>query len=485
MKFPAIRFLVTVAAAVMTAAVQGASAQAILDPFDCARAGFATGTPASTATCGWLTLPQDTAKPDSGHVVRLAVAVVHPTGTTRSEDPIVYLSGGPGAAAIQDAAALAQVAFGDALKTRDLVVVDPRGVGLSEPSLGCPEVQSFATDADVPSLSDDAYETAFMKILGSCVERLRTTEGIDLSTYTSAQSGADIMEVLHALGYHRANLYGLSYGSRLALTMIRDFGGTGEIRSAVLGGVYGPEANALQVPVGLAERLDLLFDACAADASCNAQYGDLRANLHAQLSRPERTAILEGLLDALGSTDGISGVPALLAAAAHGEDSLVSAGMKARQQELASLAWGMNVAVQCQEEFPLIPAEEQSAVAAAVRPGFEGLALRFPESSSAMPAWCAEHNFAARPEYENAPVSSDSVPVLAMSGRFDPFTPPEWADRATAGIAMRYLVTLEAAGHDTALASACSVGIVSAFIEDPNRSPDAGCANEAARFSSQ
>jgi pimeloyl-ACP methyl ester carboxylesterase len=472
------------ALAIVLVALPVARAQDVLAPFDCTRAGFPPDTPPSIATCGWVTLPEDAAYPESGRTVRIAVAVARATSTPGSEAPIVFLQGGPGEPIVKDTAALAQIAFGDAARTRDVVVIDQRGTGLSEPNLSCGEIEAFSHDAGTAVLADDAYEAAFLSALTACIDRLRDSGQVDFSTYTSAQNAADVIAVLHTLGHHQLNLYGLSYGARLALTIIRDFGSTGEIRSAVLGGVYGPEADALQVPVGLSERLDLLFDACAADASCNAAYGDLRADLQALLGGSQRTALLEALLDALGSTDGISNVPKLIWAAAHGDDGLVMNGLNARQQELDGLAWGMNAAVQCQEEFLLISPEEQAADAAAVRPGYEGLALRFPESSSALPRWCAAQNFAARPEFENAPVSSDSVPVLAISGRFDPFTPPEWADRATAGFATRHLVTLQSAGHDTALASACAIGIVAAFIADPDRAPDSDCANEPVRFSS-
>jgi len=208
------------------------------------------------------------------------------------------------------------------------------------------------------------------------------------------------------------------------------------------------------------ERLDLLFDACAADASCNTAFGDLRADLKLELEGPQRIAVLEGLLDALGNTDGISKVPKLVAGAAHGDQALATNGLNARVQELQSFAWGMNAAVECQEEFLLLSAEQVAADAAAVRPGFQDLALRFPESSPALVPGCAEHNFTAVPSTTMTPVSSDAVPVLAISGRFDPCTPREWAERATAGFASRDLVTLENAGHDSALSSECPIGIV-------------------------
>ena len=135
------------------------------------------------------------------------------------------------------------------------------------------------------------------------------------------------------------------------------------------------------------------------------------------------------------------------------------------------MAWGMNAAVQCQDEFLLLSDDEQAAVRAAIRPGYEGLALRFPESSVAFPAWCAQQGFSPRPDSEKQPVSSDSVPVLAVSGLFDPFTPPEWADRATATFATRHLIVLPDAGHDTALAGECPIHVVSAFIDNPAAAP--------------
>jgi pimeloyl-ACP methyl ester carboxylesterase len=92
-----------------------------------------------------------------------------------------------------------------------------------------------------------------------------------------------------------------------------------------------------------------------------------------------------------------------------------------------------------------------------------------------MPAWCTQQGFTARPAFEHQPVSSDTVPVLAISGHYDPFTPPEWADRATANIARRYLVTLPDAGHDSALSGTCPIQIVSAFIADPTSEPSTAC----------
>jgi pimeloyl-ACP methyl ester carboxylesterase len=473
---------------------QPASAQ-VAEAFDCTLAGFEVASPAGV-TCGWLTLPEDHADAASGRGIKVAVVVVRASGPDRRADPIVFLNGGPGAAIVESTALLAQTAFARDVLTRDLVVIDQRGTGLSQPRLDCPEISAYVRHSLQQPHDHAVVAERYFEQTGVCLDRLQAQD-INLARYTSAQSAADVVDVARALGYSSVNLYGLSYGTRLALTIVRDFGVSGIVRSAALGGVYGPDANALQVPVGLAERLERVFDACAADAPCNQTYGDLRrvlvdllaslrsADVAVEVPDPttgmllrgqaDDVALLEGLLDALGSSDGIASLPARLTATARGDSTLLVDGLRARLIEADSVAWGMNIAVQCQEELLLIDDDEQRAVAAAVRPGFEGFALRFPESSPLLPGFCVRQGLLPRPTFEAAPVSSATVPVLAISGAFDPFTPPEWAERATARFARRSLVTLPAAGHDTALAGLCPVELVSRFLDNPDQTVPAAC----------
>src|SRR5438105_2861141 len=106
------------------------------------------------------------------------------------------------------------VAFAAAVQARDLVVIDQRGTGLSEPRLDCPEVAAFERAA-VALPTDD--QPGFADSVGACIDRLRS-EDVDLSTYTTSQSASDVVAVTRALGYTSVNLYGLSYGARLGLT---------------------------------------------------------------------------------------------------------------------------------------------------------------------------------------------------------------------------------------------------------------------------
>lgn len=464
-----------------------------LERFDCQQAGF-TGKEPWQGVCGWLTVPEDHFDPTNRKTIKLAVAVVRSTAKNPAADPIVYLEGGPGAAAVPNASILTTELFAAAVAQRDIVFIDQRGVGRSQPRLNCPEVSSFAFTG-LDQRSDRAYMQSYLATLRDCVDRLRR-QGVNLAAYTSVQSAADVVAIGRALGYRQINLYGLSYGSRLALTVIRDAGKTGYIRSAAIGGVYGPEANALEFPIILLERLEILFKTCVEDSACNAAYPNLRtrtfellARLNAQpvqidapigRNQPARRTIanantlLMGLFGSLLNTGSIAQIPAKLEATLRGDRELLIEGVRWQIWQLTVFEWGMNTAVQCQEEFLLVTPAQRSTVMAQIPPIATGFALRFPESSPLLIDFCRQLGFQSRPSLENEPVSSN-VPLLVISGRYDPFTPPTWADRATAGFQNRYIYTLPAAGHDSASAGPCPKSIVSAFFATPTQAPDTRC----------
>ena len=156
------------------------------------------------AHCGWLTVPENRARPD-GRAIRLAVVIMKATGPDLAPDPLVILSGGPGQWAIdavlprfpRDFAAPIQV-------TRDLVIFDQRGSGRSQPALNCPEVSSYkeSLGALTTTAEDLEIDTGIFR---ACHDRL-TREGNDLSGYSSAATARDIDDLMTALGYDRFNL---------------------------------------------------------------------------------------------------------------------------------------------------------------------------------------------------------------------------------------------------------------------------------------
>jgi pimeloyl-ACP methyl ester carboxylesterase len=194
-----------------------------------------------TIACGMLTVREDRSQPN-GATIQLAVAIIPTRSPTPAPDPVVYLAGGPGSAALSGAPRLAR-AWAPFLANRDLIVFDQRGTGFSRPALRCPESER-SSDAELGRvLSADESVRAEVAALQRCHARL-VREGVHLGAYTSAASAHDLEDLRVALGYGRWNLLGISYGTRLALTAMRDT--PQSIRSVILDSTYPLQVNLYQ-----------------------------------------------------------------------------------------------------------------------------------------------------------------------------------------------------------------------------------------------
>jgi pimeloyl-ACP methyl ester carboxylesterase len=233
--------------------------------------------------CGYLAVPENRATPNSAPI-QLHVAVFLSIAEGPEPDPVVHLAGGPGSSSLDVVGYLFNQGLDTVLERRDFIFFDQRGTGYSRPRLDCPERNALTPVLLSGSLSDDQGFQAIVDAFHRCRDRL-TAQGIDLSAYNSAASAADINDLRLALGYEQLNLYGDSYGTRLALTVMRDY--PEAVRSVVLDSTYPLEVNLYTNLAPNAERaFDVLFDDCAADPTCNTAYPNLRAvfyNLVAQL----------------------------------------------------------------------------------------------------------------------------------------------------------------------------------------------------------
>jgi pimeloyl-ACP methyl ester carboxylesterase len=207
-----------------------------------------------TIECGYLIVPQDRANP--GEItIELAFAILRSAHAL--PDPLLYLEGGPGGSALAGLEDWVDSPYRD---QRDIVLLDQRGTGFSWPRLTCDNTSSD---------SDDEIEALKM-----CRARLEQDYGVDLSDYNSADSAADVADLRVALGYEAWNLYGISYGTRLALTVMRDH--PQGLRSVVLDSVYPPVVDAYEEDILRTHRVfQVLFAGCAADAACDSAYPDL------------------------------------------------------------------------------------------------------------------------------------------------------------------------------------------------------------------
>lgn len=234
-----------------------------------------------TYDCGVVIVPENYANPN-GRTIELAYLRLRSRSATPAPDPLIYLSGGPGGSALQEFSLFAVMLknMQDARKSRDVIAYDQRGTGRSG-RLNCGPFQAALglvaeTRPDLAPRIDElaAGVTQQALTLGACAQGYKT-RGVDLAQYNSVSSAKDIAALAKTLGYTSGyNLYGTSYGTRLALNAARTTPET--IRSIVLDGVVGTQARgSAYTTVKLNEQYQSIFRLCAADAACGAAYPDL------------------------------------------------------------------------------------------------------------------------------------------------------------------------------------------------------------------
>ncbi|MCA9925859.1 MAG: alpha/beta fold hydrolase, partial [Anaerolineales bacterium] len=184
-------------------------------------------------TCGYLIVPEDRSQPNK--TIRLHVAIFASESDNPAPDPVVYLEGGPGGDALEAMPFTFDDNFAPLLADRDVIIFDQRGTGYSEPSLACPE--SIEADLDIIDEVVPLEEEIDISLdaAAACYNRL-VDEGVNLAAYNSLENAADVNDLRIALGYDEWNLYGISYGTKLAMTTMRDH--PEGIRSVILDSPY-------------------------------------------------------------------------------------------------------------------------------------------------------------------------------------------------------------------------------------------------------
>ena len=381
---------------------------------------------AKLARCGTVPVPEDRQRPD---VRTIALNVIVMPATTKSSLPPLFdIDGGPGLPSTKNVAFYASA--GSAYRNdRDVVMVDQRGTGGSNP-LQCPAF----------SKAEAAYRPLYPAAqVRECRRALEQTA--DLTKYGTAEAVADLDAVRAALGYRQVDLFGLSYGSTVALRYIATY--PNRVRAAVLMGVSPASATPPKGHALAGDRaLKKLVDQCRNDAACAAAFdaeediGLARARLPSIPGAPGPDIFFEKLRSLMYLPTGSRRVPLVLSRAAAGDLAPFFAATKPQGPSL--YADGMHLSVICSEGMALM--DVAAARAAAKATIFGDYRLRQQQQA------CAEWPKAQVPDDHLQPVRSD-VPVLLISGELDPVTPPEFAHEAGKTLPNSRHVVIAASGH--------------------------------------
>lgn len=434
--------------------------------------------------CGFLLTSEDHTNGGTS-TVQLAVAIFKAPGTRVPVDPVVYLTGGPGGALLSDwgpsitSTNLARTTLG-----RDLILLDQRGTGYSKPFLDCPEVDNAQkTLQESQSASTDPY-TLITDAVKACHQRLML-EGSNLQTYTTIENANDVHDLIHTLGYKQVDLEGSSYGTRLALTVMRLF--PTDIRSVVLDSTVPTQENIFKDIGSDTQRVfDVLFQGCAASPKCNSAYPHLattfyqlvnRLNAHpATLSLPTQQQLsgddlADWLYHALYDTRFIPQLPRAIVQVSQGDYSLFAQEDALTSEVDRSISFGMYYSVACGEDMNFLTERDLENTADAVHLELHDYILSRLTSNYAL---CQVWQQKSVPPVQKQPVVS-TIPTLVLAGEYDPATPPANGKLAASTLSKSYFFQFPATGHGVVGTDKCPDAITTAFLNNPGQRPDARC----------
>jgi pimeloyl-ACP methyl ester carboxylesterase len=440
--------------------------------------------------CGFVRVPENREIND-GKTVNLAVVIFKAPQYMHSTDPspMLRIDGGPGESSL-DASAhfITTQNYKSFIFDHDLIMFDQRGVGYSTPSIACPEVVMSATN--MLAINE--------KTARACHDRL-VSEGINLNNFNVLQNAADVADLIHALGYRQMTLYGVSYGTRLVLTVMRLHPEV--VRAVVLDSVYPPNHNRNELTSAAQRAFTLLFQRCAANAYCNAKYPNLQRvfyNLVDQLNAhpinfiytvpgtQRQYTIPSYTGDTLIST--IYGDFYIAATIPLLPDLIFQAKAQAHDHlpvrygsTSGPVNWGMFFSTECSEDWPFLTQQDISNSRQGVTPQ---IARVLGGTEQAEYNICQFWKVQTVPIAQKQPVFSN-IPTLVLAGEYDQITPPSSSQEVANNLSHSYYILFPGVGHGVLYQSTCANQIVSAFENHPEQQPDSSClAQMSARHSS-
>lgn len=411
------------------------------------------------ARCGQLEVPENRADP-SGRKITIHFAVLPASSQNKAPDPLFLLAGGPGQAATEAFVPILESLDRVRFK-RDLVLVDQRGTGGSNP-LRCPK------PAD-PELDQDGGEAQVLKDLETCVKGLNA----DPKMYTTEDGMADLDAVRQALGYDSINLLGVSYGTRAALTYLRDY--SDRVRTVTLDSVTPMDWALGDTVAQDAQRsFDRMVARCQADPDCGKAFPNLKQEFTGLLATLEQQPASVNLPDPttgeattvkltrtnaaltvrlmLYNSEYTALLPLLIHKAASGDlQPLAAQYLIVFNSFSQAMSDGMYMSVVCAEDVPFY---QESA-------GGQGTDFVF--NASMIRKECAIWPHAQPAPETRAPVQSNA-PVLLLSGSDDPVTPPANAEVVAKTLSNSKQVVVSGLGHNV-MYRGCLPKVINDFLE--------------------
>jgi pimeloyl-ACP methyl ester carboxylesterase len=426
--------------------------------------------------CISVPVPLDYARPGKTTTIHVTIAAAY--RETARPDPLFVLAGGPGQAG-SDILPIVHAAFGRVRATRDIVLIDQRGTGLSG-KLDC------KNPPDIDTMTEEQLDADAQR----CITSIAARQGTQYRHYTTDAAARDIERVRLALGYRQVNLWGGSYGSRLAQHYARLY--PAAVRALVLDGVAAPDQV---IPAGGRDAqaaLDTTFRRCEQDAACARAFPALRDEFAALAARLARGAVTVQMADprtaairpvtislrrftatvhrVLYAQADAHTLPFLIHSAFHGrwEPFVARSNRDSDFSTDGAMAGPLYLAIVCAEDFPRLTPQ---LVADDTRGSFLGA----PQVTQ-LAKLCPVVN--VPPVAYPAPARIDA-PALLLSGAQDPVTPPRRAEAAARLMKSAQQLVVKNGGHIVSPLG-CAPRLMREFLDRPGARVDAACLDDIA-----
>ncbi|MEO1014658.1 MAG: alpha/beta hydrolase [Pseudomonadota bacterium] len=398
---------------------------------------------------GALQVPENRSDPNSRFITLRYVRF--PSTRAKAGPPIVYLAGGPGGSGVATAKWRRFPLFMAMRQFGDVIALDQRGTGASDAPEEC--VSSVVVPA-AERTSDAAFADLHRQSARECAA-FWAAQGVDLAGYTTAESVADLDALRRHLGAEKMSLWGISYGSHLALAAMKAM--PERIDRVVIASVEG-----LDQTVKLPSRTDDYFARLGETAGVDDLPALIR-RVHERLDADPQ------MLD-LKSPDGES-VPYLL----HRRDMQMIASAMIADPERALMLVRLYQAADAGVYDPIAQVLGRFA-----KPGapisWRAMPLAMDRASGVSDARLARVREEAKAsllgDYLNFPMPhiidelvdldlgpafrrdpQSDIPTLVLTGSLDGRTYPAGQEDATAGLKNAVRVRVDGAGHNLFMAS--------------------------------
>lgn len=431
---------------------------------------------------GYLQVPEDHTSPD-GKQFKLAFAVLRAKIEASHSDPVLYLSGGPGIGALQD---IANWENHFLRNERDIILVDFRGIGYSEPEL-CPELNEymwslFAGNYVSPGMEKETKSGWFQ----DCFIRLQASE-FDLNQYRSAAVVQDLELLREQLKYEQWNILSVSYGTRTAQTYLRD--APGSLRAVILDSTF-PMGYQLYHPLqGYSWSLTAFFDACENDPECKERFIDLQPRFYEVMSSLKNKPIVlknpaypngmfhVNLQDAhlmffqfLKNRSNYPALPYLIEAMASRDTEVFNNMMRLAEGQNSRVSMATGILVSKNDNYypPIKPMISEKDPLKYALTYFDG---EYDILNSM--------NFIVFDSLESQPVFSD-VNTLILAGALDPATPPIYGEWVHEHLKHSQFINFPGLGHGVSRAEECVPELLLQFLQSPGLPLDSNCRDQIA-----